>query len=238
MIQHIHKTKSKKVIYNSASLTLLPFCFSQANNKLQSLHIVAQAMDLLAPFFWFVTEKSKNYLTKLSHFPSSFPFTTTTTTTNLFIPFHQLFACANATFTTSPSFHSFERLVAVTPHYTRWYFYKHIHTTRLNPFSYCYPINHPCDNNNTVSTMSEIVLSNTSNQYLADYSAGSMMSNFNANMDSPSATSSSSPPPVTFDGTQQHQQPPYAYQGKARVINPLLRSFVFIKGCSYDWLMG
>lgn len=86
--------------------------------------------------------------------------------------------------------------------------------------------------------MSEIVLSNTSNQYLADYSAGSMMSNFNANMDSPSATSSSSPPPVTFDGTQQHQQPPYAYQGKARVINPLLRSFVFIKGCSYDWLMG
>ncbi|CDS11368.1 hypothetical protein LRAMOSA03631 [Lichtheimia ramosa] len=63
--------------------------------------------------------------------------------------------------------------------------------------------------------MSEIVLSNTSNQYLADYSAGSMMSNFNANMDSPSATSSSSPPPVTFDGTQQHQQPPYTYQDYA-----------------------
>lgn len=148
LIHQISLDKAQNPIYNSASLTLLPFCSSQANNKLQPLHIVAQAMDLLAPFFLVCCREPKNYLNNPSHFSSSFPFTTTTTT-NPFILSHQLFACANATSTTPViPFIPLSDWLPLTHTPTTLVDTFYTHTTRLNPSSYCYPIDHPCDNNN------------------------------------------------------------------------------------------
>ncbi|KAI9484444.1 hypothetical protein BDB00DRAFT_855748 [Zychaea mexicana] len=62
--------------------------------------------------------------------------------------------------------------------------------------------------------MSEIVLSNSSNQYVPDYSASSMMSNFNpATMgvhQKDSSPTSSSPSQVTYEDGQQHYYHDYA----------------------------
>lgn len=54
--------------------------------------------------------------------------------------------------------------------------------------------------------MSEIVLSNASNQYVADYSNGSLMTNFDPAMVQKVGSPTASSPPVPYhDGSQQYQ---------------------------------